>query len=144
MRALRGAPEAYGTSAAEAERLTTEEWRQRLRARVAFVAVDGDSVVGLACGVRGDGPSQAELISMWVDPSWRRRGIGRTLVDAVVAWAAERGSARLGLWVAVGNTAAERLYTRLGFRRTGEVQGMGGGTSSRLEFAMRRELAGTG
>ena len=146
LRALRGAPDAYGTTAAEAERMTTIEWRERLAARVAFIAVDGTSVVGLACGVPGDRPKEAELISMWVDPDRRRPGVGARRVDVVAAWATEAGFERLGLWVAEGNSAAEQLYTSLGFRRTGEVQPMGegqppaDGAPVRMEFAMRREL----
>lgn len=143
MRALRGAPEAFGTTAADAEELTPAQWRQRFRVRVSFIAVDGQSTVGLACGVPGDAPGEAELISMWVEPDWRRRGIGGRLVDAVIGWAAERGYDSLRLWVAEGNVAAERFYASLGFRRTGAVQPMGG-TSPRLEFAMRRDLATTG
>jgi predicted GNAT family acetyltransferase len=80
---------------------------------------------------------------MWVEPDWRRRGIGGTLVDVVIGWAVEQGFDSLRLWVAEGNVAAELLYASLGFRRTGDVQPMGG-SSRRLEFAMWRELSRTG
>lgn len=70
-------------------------------------------------------PGVAELISMWVDPSWRGRGAGD-------------GLARLQLWVAAGNDAAERLYARHQFVRTGRVQAMHPDEPARQEFEMVR------
>ena len=62
------------------------------------------------------------LVSMWVDPRYRRWGVARVLVDQAVRWAAERQAREVILWVADQNTAARRLYEQLGFRPTGERQ----------------------
>lgn len=142
LRALRDAPEAFGTTAAEAQSWGPDQWRQRLGTRVAFVALDGEATIGLACGIPAERPDEAELISMWVDPTSRRQGAGRRLVDAVAGWAASEGFRTLRLWVARRNPDAASFYSSLSFARTGEVQPMGARQPGRLEFAMSRELSG--
>ncbi|HET9849332.1 MAG TPA: GNAT family N-acetyltransferase [Candidatus Dormibacteraeota bacterium] len=141
LRALEDAPQAFGSTAADARRLSEQQWRDRLAGRVTFAAVAGSDPIGLVSGIASDHPADAELISMWVDPAWRARGVGGRLVEAVLRWAADGGYSTLRLWVATGNTDAERLYARYGFARTGEVQPIGGGGSDRFEFAMARPLS---
>lgn len=136
--ALRDAPEAFGSTAADAEKLDEQEWRRRLERRAVFVAEVATRRVGLAAGIGGDQPKEAELISLWVAPAWRGHGAGDRLVETVLAWAAREGFTDVGLWVATGNTRAERLYARHGFVPTGRVQPMGGERSDLLEFEMRR------
>jgi GNAT superfamily N-acetyltransferase len=134
--ALVDAPHAFG-STLEGELARTEaDWRGRLRRRVLFAALIDGVPVGTAGYLReGDG---AELISMWVDPRCRGRGVGDDLVSAVVAWSERKRRGVLRLWVSEGNRPAERLYARHGFVRTGEVQPVGGRDPGRLEFAMAR------
>lgn len=60
----------------------------------------------------------AMINGMWVAPSHRRKGIGRALLDAVIAWAKEQGAQRLELGVSEGNTPAIHLYEQLGFVET--------------------------
>ena len=141
LRALEDAPEAFGSTAAEARGLSAQAWRARLEARSAFVAMAGDAAIGLVAAVPGERPGQAELISMWVDPRWRGRGVGDGLVEAVVAWARARGFETVRLWVTEGNVRAERLYRRRGFRATGEAQPIGSRRSA-MEFAMVLDLRG--
>lgn len=45
-------------------------------------------------------------------------GAGRALADAAIAWLRERGAPRVLLWTAERNERAQRLFQRLGFRRT--------------------------
>ena len=139
VRALLDAPEAFGSSAAEAKRLGEEEWRRRVSTRAAFVALAGTAAVGLVSGIEADQAGEAELISMWVDPRWRRQGVAGLLIQAVTDWATAQGFSALRLWVADGNEKAERLYARAGFNKTGERQPMGHGPG-RMEFAMLRPL----
>ena len=138
--ALRDAPEAFGSTASDAEKLDEAEWRRRLEQRAVFLAEVASQPVGLTAGVDGDRPGEAELISMWVAPVWRGHGVGDRLVDAVLAWAASEQFTALCLWVAAGNARAERLYARRGFAATGRVQPMGGERVDRLEFEMRRGI----
>jgi ribosomal protein S18 acetylase RimI-like enzyme len=53
-----------------------------------------------------------------VDAKGRRIGIATALVEAAAAWLKERGAPRVMLWTAEPNEAAQRLFERLGFRRT--------------------------
>jgi len=48
----------------------------------------------------------------------RGRGIGARLVDEAAAWLESRGAPRIMLWTAERNAPAQRLFARLGFRRT--------------------------
>jgi ribosomal protein S18 acetylase RimI-like enzyme len=53
-----------------------------------------------------------------VDPGARRQGIAARLVDEAAAWLVARGMPRVMLWTAAPNEAAQKLFERLGFRRT--------------------------
>ncbi len=65
-------------------------------------------------------PYEVQLISMWVDPHARGRGIALELIRAVARWTDDRGSTRVVLFVQEANTPARRLYERAGFRPTGD------------------------
>jgi ribosomal protein S18 acetylase RimI-like enzyme len=64
----------------------------------------------------------ADLVSMWVRPSARGRGVGEALVEAAAAWAKAHHFGALYLWVTESNAPARRLYERCGFTPTGESQ----------------------
>ena len=53
-----------------------------------------------------------------VDESARRRGIASKLLEAAAAWLESHGAPRVMLWTAEKNGVAQRLFERLGFRRT--------------------------
>jgi ribosomal protein S18 acetylase RimI-like enzyme len=48
----------------------------------------------------------------------RRSGIATALIEAAADWLRARGAPRVLLWTADPNEAAQRLFIRLGFRRT--------------------------
>ena len=80
------------------------------------VALADDGPVGIcALGVRGD---QGWIGGLGVVPAARRRGVGRQLMDAVLAAASGVGMRRVSLEVLEPNTGAIALYERLGFERT--------------------------
>ena len=64
----------------------------------------------------------ADLLSMWVAPEARGRGIGMALIDTVADWARSAGLLRLVLEVRLHNAHALALYTRAGFVPTGKQQ----------------------
>jgi len=74
---------------------------------------------------------------MWVDPRFRRAGVGDALVKHVIEWVSGQGCEQLFLWVTAVNAAAERLYARNGFERTGAAQEVRPGE---LEYEMVRRL----
>jgi GNAT superfamily N-acetyltransferase len=53
-----------------------------------------------------------------VDPTVQGGGVGAKLIEAAIAWLEERGAPRVMLWTAERNEGAQRLFARLGFRRT--------------------------
>jgi GNAT superfamily N-acetyltransferase len=53
-----------------------------------------------------------------VDEAERRGGVAAALMDAAIAWVREQGVASVMLWTAAPNERAQRLFERLGFRRT--------------------------
>ena len=122
LRALHDAPEAFETTFEEANARPFENWQQQLEALATFVAVADGLDVGMARGTRQqERPGAADLISMWVAPEARGRGVGLALIDAVAVWARAEGLPSLILDVTEGNAAALSLYTRAGFRPTGHV-----------------------
>jgi ribosomal protein S18 acetylase RimI-like enzyme len=53
-----------------------------------------------------------------VDERARRAGVAGQLLDAAIAWVRGRGVARVVLWTAEPNAAAQQLFAAHGFRRT--------------------------
>jgi [ribosomal protein S18]-alanine N-acetyltransferase len=58
---------------------------------------------------------EAHVIRLAVDARDRRRGVGRYLLDGLVAWADDRGASAVVLEVRAGNAAAQALYAAAGF-----------------------------
>ena len=67
-----------------------------------------------------DGPDEAGVRMLAVDPAAQGRGVGARLVEACVAQAVEDGKTRISLHTTAPMTAAHRLYERAGFRRAPE------------------------
>jgi ribosomal-protein-alanine N-acetyltransferase len=77
----------------------------------------GEATIGFAlCRVAAD---EAELLTIAVEPDRHRRGVGRTLLAAVVAHVREAGARSLFLEVGADNPAALALYAQAGFREVG-------------------------
>lgn len=119
--ALRDAPDAFGSTYAETAARPPADWAAQLRDLATFVAVLDGADAGMVRGGPGERAGDAWLLSMWVAPSARGRGVGEALVAAVVDWARREGFARVVLDVADENAPAVGLYARLGFEPTGEV-----------------------
>ena len=77
------------------------------------------------------------MTAMWVDPRFRKRGVGDALVHHLLEWAVGEGYGEMFLWVTAVNATAERLYARNGFVRTGAAQDVRPGE---LEYEMSRPL----
>jgi len=94
-------------------------WRNELE-RPGALAYGHDGGVGLlsiACGwVVVD---ELHITVVATDPDWRRRGLGRALLQALATAAVQRGCTRATLEVASGNRAAQALYAAAGFRTAG-------------------------
>lgn len=84
-----------------------------------FVAELDGQVVGIAClrllPCICDPIPYAELTELFVDPDFRRRGIGRALIRHIEAQAQAQGAVELVLMTAWRNTAAHTFYHALGY-----------------------------
>ena len=156
LEALRDAPSAFGSSYACEVGRDEEHWRGRSSGGGMFLAyltevskvtkvtkVSEVSEVrepaGLVGGYQAD-PVTVELVSMYVRPRGRGRGLGEALVAAVVGWAAGRRATSVHLWVTETNAPARALYQRCGFALTGERQPLPSDPGI-SEVAMARPLA---
>jgi ribosomal protein S18 acetylase RimI-like enzyme len=128
LRSLLDSPDAFGSTYGEESARSEPAWRDwaagRWRGGVAVVFAARDpmgAVVGTATGAEFEAePGVAHLYAMWVAPDARGSGVGRALVEAVVAWAVGRGCGRIVLSVTESNRSARRFYEACGFADTGE------------------------
>ncbi len=127
--ALRDAPSAFASSFETEVVHPAAAWAEAAEARssgiddATFLAEVGPDCVGLIGAFRRPGrPGVVELVSMWVAPELRRRGVGRLLVEQAVAWAGDTGADAVELWVTRGNYAAIAMYRNSGFTLKNEHQ----------------------
>jgi ribosomal protein S18 acetylase RimI-like enzyme len=88
---------------------------------VAVVACEGPSRVGFAIVAphrwfRPFRPRFAELVAIAIDPERRARGFGRCLLERVELVARSWGAPEVRLHTACENDAAQRFFTRAGYR----------------------------
>lgn len=86
-----------------------------------FVALDGSTVVGW-CDIFPHWPHAVRhcgTLGMAVLPKYRGQGIGRRLLEACLEKSKAKGITRVELEVRVDNTAAIRLYEKVGFAKEG-------------------------
>lgn len=107
-----------------ADRISRRSWRHllgRAHARVLVVrgaTVDDPPLLGAAVVLFRRGSASARLYSLAVAPAARGRGIGRSLLDAVLGVSAVSGRDRVSLEVRTDNHAALALYREAGFQET--------------------------
>ncbi len=87
-----------------------------------YVATDaGGRIVGTAA-LQLTGPASGEIRKMFLLPEARGNGIGRALLDAVLAAARVRGLQRVTLTTRHRYDRAIRMYERAGFRLVGSAR----------------------
>ena len=86
-----------------------------------FVAGDGNALAGFTqlypalCSV--DMQPLYVLYDLFVDPSSRRAGIGRALMNTAADWARTQGACRIDLETAHTNVIGQSLYQSLGYEQ---------------------------
>ncbi|MSQ30783.1 MAG: GNAT family N-acetyltransferase [Dehalococcoidia bacterium] len=145
LRALADAPRAFGTTLAEAAARPAPWWDERAQAtaqggRAAlFVAAVDERWCGLIGGELPEATATAEVISMWVEPAWRRHGVAARLLDAVAGWGMQHDATAMELWVTEGNVPAIALYEGYAFAFTSDSRAHAS-QQGLLERCMRRAL----
>ena len=133
LRMLREEAAYFSTRYEDVVREPDDVWRERAaeaadgEEKVLFVAEDGERLLGVVGGFGRLDPGEVQLVSLWVDPSARGRGVARELIRAVAAWARDRGADRVVLFVQEANEPGRALYLRAGFRPTGAREPVGAG-----------------
>jgi GNAT superfamily N-acetyltransferase len=123
--ALRDAPYAFSTVLDDWQGKGDSElrWRRRL-AGVPFnvIAFHDGMPSGMVSATQPNGDGAVELISMWVAPPARGKGVAEALVNAVVRWATGQQVNAVSLEVMEGNDRARRFYERQGFADRGLLE----------------------
>ena len=120
-------PDAFTSTPQERAAAPASFWAGRVAhpqgLSVAFGAFDGGQLVGtvtLEFNDRAKTRHKAHVMGMYVHPQQQGQGVGGALLAAALACAEARGHVSvLNLTVTEGNTAAQTLYERAGFRAFG-------------------------
>lgn len=84
---------------------------------------------------------EAELLNIGVAAAWQRKGIGRAILDEMLAVACRKNMHRVFLEVRASNVAAMALYRRTGFAEIGVRRGYyRNGNGSEDAITMARDL----
>mgnify|MGYP003295479952 CR=1 FL=1 len=83
---------------------------------------------GIIKGVVNANPvtaDEAEISEFYVEPFFKGQGIGRALLEEVIAQAKLEGRKRISLWVLEENKSARKFYEANGFVHTGKTDIVG-------------------
>ncbi|MFP6641736.1 MAG: GNAT family N-acetyltransferase [Myxococcota bacterium] len=129
LRALSDSPDAFMRTLEEEEGQTDAFWSERIVSAaesdldlLLLAKVDSDPA-GLSCGkIPTANGEVAHVFQMWVVPTYRGVGVALKLLDEIASWATSKNARRLVLSVTCGDSAANRLYARMGFAPVGEPE----------------------
>jgi ribosomal protein S18 acetylase RimI-like enzyme len=140
LRALAESPDAFGSVHADEAQRASSDWSARVASGATsaldlpLVAESRGELVGLLWArSEPSEPGDVHLYQMWVAPAARGAGIGRTLLETAIAWAAGRSARRVLLSVTCGDTPAARLYARSGFAPSGDPRPLRAGSELRVQ-----------
>jgi len=147
LEALKADPLAFGSTRRRETAYPEHRWREWTQSGAAgdrsatfVVETEPGRLLGMA-GVFTD-RGEYHVWGMWVSPEARGRGLGRDLLDRVLAWAGSTHPERpVRLDVNPVQTVAVRLYESRGFRPTGVRRPLGHDPPALVE-EMAREPAG--
>lgn len=127
LNALKNCPEAFGSSYEEEKNRSFDFHKTRFLDSVSQAddhfmigAFDNGEVlvgiVGFRREARNKTRHKAGIWGMYVEPAWRRMGVGRSLLSALLEKAgAMEGVEQVNLAVVSSNASAKKLYQSLGF-----------------------------
>jgi len=126
--ALLESPSAFGSTYAKESQYSDADWLKRAAVwtsarSIGYLAIYERNACGIVAAFVDElEASKVRVVSMWVAPTHRRSGIGRSSIRAVVDWARERGALAVHLMVTSNNNAAIQFYERNGFVMTGKTE----------------------
>jgi ribosomal-protein-alanine acetyltransferase len=128
-----GVPDLDAIMQIESSIFESDAWsRDGMRAELGsahtfYLVAEGDGTLeGYAGLLAPNGSSQADIQTIAVVPEFRRKGLGRELMEALLAEAKVRGAREIFLEVRADSPNAQALYESIGFEeiaiRTGYYQ----------------------
>ncbi len=87
-----------------------------------WVAVDDDTIAGFLIADR-EPDGVGHIVTVDVLELWRRRGVGRVLMQAVEAWARDSNLQSIYLETAEDNRVAQRFYEAMGYEKVRKIEG---------------------
>jgi len=119
---------AFGSTYARELAFDDAEWNKRA-ARLSsapdaatFLAFEGEDCCGIIGGFLAmESATDVMVVSMWVAPHARRKGVAARLMQALESWAREIGRSQLVLEVVKNNAGAIAFYEKCGFYYTGQT-----------------------
>ncbi|MFB3923852.1 MAG: GNAT family N-acetyltransferase [Terriglobia bacterium] len=95
----------------------------RHRDAVTWVAEEGNETVGFLIANRHPTKSLGHIITIDVVDAWRRKGVGKALMDAAEEWARRRHLICLSLETAEDNLIAQAFYEKRGYVKHDRLEG---------------------
>ena len=121
LNALTDSPDAFGANLSEEIQKPVEEYYSSAKAHSAsetsttFLALENNSPVGQVGAFFYKADGESFICAMWVNPSYRRTGLGGQLLSKAVSWLIERNASKVCAWVSNSNIEAVRFYESMGF-----------------------------
>jgi len=119
LRALQTDPIAFGSSYEEEVRLSEADWKSRMKNAIFAVSKEEDRAVGTITHTFGDkikGKHVARIFGVYVDPEYRRQGLGRKLMErALEVIRKNKEIVKVQLMVNQEQEVAIKLYKSFGF-----------------------------
>ncbi len=128
LQSLREQPDAYHSTAGEWE-LPLERYEALIRENPVFAATDpagaitGVAILGITSRTKSQIRHKCEIWSVYVEPSMRGKGVARSLMEACINEARQRGFEAVVLTASTHLTRAVKLYESLGFVTYGTERG---------------------
>jgi len=86
-----------------------------------WVAQEGDAIIGFLVANREPG-QVGHIVTIDVVEQWRRRGVGRALMDAAEDWAERQSLKLVYLETAEDNLAAQAFYEARGYAKVEKLE----------------------
>ena len=92
-----------------------------------LVAEENNIIIGYLYGkiVKHDettNENEALLDALYIDPDYRKKGIGKALIDAFKKWCINNSIKRISVNVWSSNSSAQKLYEKSGFETVKETK----------------------
>lgn len=119
---------ATGNASFQTSAPSWEEWDKAHLTHSRLVALDGDTVTGWAALTPVSGRcvyAGVAEVSVYIDPNYKGQGVGKTLLQALIAESEANGIWTLQAGIFPENTASIRLHEGAGFRQVGIRQRIG-------------------